>query len=73
MELFLQKQFLDSPKMYQHLKENSYWFKALNRDATLYKEFESKMKEIYKERPTDKISEVIDNIDMINGILMSLK
>ncbi len=73
MEYFLQKKFLDNPKMYTYLKENSYWIKYLNRDADVYKEFESKMKELYKERTTDKISAVIDNIDLINGVLMSLK
>ena len=73
MEYFLQKKFLDNPKLYTYLKENSYWIKYLNRDADVYKEFESKMKELYKERATDKISAVIDNIDLINGVLMSLK
>ena len=73
MQLTLQKKFLENPKMYQYLKEKSYWFKYLNRDENIYKEFESKMKELYKERPTDKISEMIDNIDLINGVLMSLK
>lgn len=73
MEYFLQKKFLDNPKLYTYLKENSYWIKYLNRDADVYKEFESKMKELYKERTTDKISAVIDNIDLINGVLMSLK
>ena len=73
MDLMLQKRFLENQKMYQYLKENSYWFKYLNRDANSYKEFETKMKELYKERLTDKISEMIDNIDLINGVLMSLK
>jgi len=73
MEINLQKQLRDNPKMYQYLKENSYWFKYLNRDANTYKEFEAKMKELYHERTTDKISDVIDNIDLINGVLMSLK
>jgi len=73
MELELQKKLLDNPKMYNYLKENSYWIKYLNRDANLYKEFESKMKELYHERPTDKISDVIDNIDLISSVLMSLK
>ena len=73
MEYFLQKKFLDNPKMYTYLKENSYWINYWNRDADVYKEFESKMKELYKERTTDKISAVIDNIDLINGVLMSLK
>ena len=73
MELFLIKNFLDNPKMYEYLKQNSLWYKALNRDASLYKEFENKMKELYHERTTDKISDVIDNIDLISSVLSSLK
>ena len=73
MELFLIKKFLDNPKMYEYLKQNSIWYKALNRDASLYKESENKMKELYHERTTDKISDVIDNIDLIESVIMSLK
>ena len=73
MELLLIKKFLDNPKMYEYLKQNSIWYKALNRDDSLYKEFENKMKELYHERTTDKISDVIDNIDLIESVIMSLK
>lgn len=73
MQLGLQKVLLDNPKMYQYLKENSYWIKHLNRDPSLYKSFENKMKELYRERPTDKISDMIDHIDLISGVLNSLK
>ena len=38
-----------------------------------YKEFENNMKELYHERATDKISEAIDNIDLISSVLSSLK
>ena len=73
MDLFLQKQLKDNPKMYQYLKENSQWFKYINRNPMLYKEFENNMKELYHERATDKISEAIDNIDLISSVLSSLK
>ncbi len=73
MDLNLQKKILETPKMYQYLKENSYWMKYLNRDPMLYKTFEGKMKELYHERTTDKISDVIDNIDLISGVLNSLR
>lgn len=73
MELELQKKLLENPKMYQYLKENSYWIKYLNRNPLLYKEFQEKMKELYHERATDKLSDAIDNIDLISGILSSLK
>lgn len=73
MNLVLQKKLLDNPKMYQYLKENSYFIKILNRDPNSYKVFEEKMKELYKERATDKISSAIDNIELVSGILSSLK
>ena len=38
-----------------------------------YKEFENNMKELYHERTTDKISKVIDNMDLISSVLSSLK
>lgn len=73
MNLILQKKLLDNPKMYQYLKENSYFIKLLNRDPNSYKNFEEKMKELYKERATDKITSAIDNIELVSGILSSLK
>lgn len=73
MELELQKKLLEHPKMYQYLKENSYWIKHLNRNPLVYKEFQEKMKELYHERPTDKLSDAIDNIDLISSVLSSLK
>ncbi len=73
MELELQKKILDTPKMYQYLKENSLWIKYLNRNPELYKEFQEKMKELYHERATDKLSDAIDNIDLISSVLSSLK
>lgn len=73
MELELQKKLIENPKMYQYLKQNSYWIKYLNRDANRYKEFESKMKELYRQRASDKISDAIDNIDLISSVLMTLK
>jgi len=73
MELELQKKLIENPKMYQYLKENSFWIKYLNRDAENYKEFTQKMKELYHERTTDKLSDAIDNIDLISSVLSSLK
>ena len=73
MELELQKELIENKKMYQHLKENSYYFKYLNRDERFYKDFTEKMKELYHERTTDKISDAIDNMDLISNVLMAFK
>ena len=73
MELSLQKKILENPKLYQHLKQNSGWIKILNRNPNTFKDFEEAMKEMYKERTTDKMDEVLDNIDLISTFLNAMK
>ncbi len=73
MQIEIQKELINDPKMFGYLKSNSHWFKYLNRDSSNYKEFVSKMKEIYKLKPTDKINNVIENIDLVSSVLNVLK
>ncbi len=60
-------------KMWDLLKLNSYWVKGLNRDSSSIKRFKEDMKVKYKLRTTDKISDAIDNIDLISNVLSALK
>ena len=60
-------------KMWDLLKENSYWLKELNRDPRNVKKYKEDMKVKYKLRTTDKISDAIDNIDLISNVLGTLK
>lgn len=60
-------------KMWELLKLNSYYVKELNRDANNVKRFKEDMKIKYKLRTTDKISDAIDNIDLISNVLNALK
>ena len=55
------------------LKYNSYWLKDLNRDPTSIKRYKENMKSKYRLRTTDKISDAIDNIDIISNVLSALK
>ncbi len=65
--------FIKSKKnYYNYLKENSYWIKQINRENDI-KTFTSFIKEKYRLRTTDKISDAIDNIDLINNVLETLK
>ena len=73
MKLELIQKIKNDKKMYDLLKLNSYWIKDLNRDPNNYKRFVSEMKIKYKLRTTDRISDAIDNIDLITGILDTLK
>ena len=60
-------------KIFDLLKSNSYWLKELNRDATNVKRYKDNMKVKYRLRTTDKISDAIDNIDIISNVLSALK
>lgn len=60
-------------KMWDLLKLNSYWIKDLNRDGNNLKKFREDMKIKYKLRTTDKISDAIDNIDLISNVISALK
>jgi len=57
----------------QFLRENSYWYKYLNRSSKYYKDFINEMKEKYKMTTTDKINKAIDSINMLSTFLDVLK
>ncbi len=73
MEPIILDKLNKDPKMNDLLKLNSYWFKDLNRNSDNYNKFVNSMKEKYHLKATDKIEEVIDNIDIISSILETLK
>ena len=73
MQIYLQMQFRENAKSYRQLKENSYYFKELNRGIIDYKKFNEDMKIKYKERVTDKINNVVENMDLISSVLDVLK
>ena len=55
------------------LRENSYWYKELNRNSNSFKYFVEDTKVKYKLTTTDKINKTIDNINMISTFLDVLK
>lgn len=73
MQLETQIKLKQEKNMYQYLKENSYWIKDLNRSQKNYERFVETMKDLYHLRTTDKISEAIDNIDLISSFLGAFK
>lgn len=73
MQLEAQMKIKNEKNMYQYLKENSYWFKNLNRNQDLTKEFFEAMKDKYHLRTTDKINDAIDNIDLVSSFLSAFK
>lgn len=73
MQMRVMLELKKDKKMWDLLKINSYWVKDLNRDSSSIKRFKEDMKVKYKLRTTDKISDAIDNIDLISNVLSALK
>jgi len=73
MQLETKMKIQNEKNMMQYLKENSFWVKELNRNSMSYVDFFQAMKELYHLRTTDKISDAIDNIDLISSFLSAFK
>ena len=73
MQLNVLLELKKDEKMWELLKDNSYWYKELNRHPESIKQYKNDMKAKYHLRPTDKISDAIDNIDLISNVLNALK
>jgi len=55
------------------LRENSYWYKHLNRDSSNFRYFVNDMKIKYKLTVEDRINKMVDNMGMIQTFLDVLK
>ena len=73
MSLDILMKINEDPIQKQFLRENSYWYKYLNRSSAYYKDFIKNMKETYKLTPTDKLNKTMDNINMFKTLLDVLK
>ena len=73
MRLFNIINFKEKQDLYNLLKLNSSFIKDLNRGTMDYKGFDNIMKTKYKKRTTDKVSSLIDNMDLVRSVLDILK
>ena len=73
MRLFNIINFKEKQDLYNLLKLNSSFIKDLNRGTMDYKVFDNIMKTKYKKRTTDKVSSLIDNMDLVSSVLDILK
>lgn len=68
------KIMLDSnPDYKRYLRSNSYWYKTLNRNPEMIDNFIDEVKEKYKLRTSDKLSDLIDKIDMVSKFINVLR
>ena len=62
----------EKPIYTKFIRENSHWYKILNRDPSSFSSFIEKVKEEYHLRPIDRINKTIDAIDMVSTIISTL-
>lgn len=60
-------------KMYDYLKQNSFYIKDLNRNPFLYTQFKEYIKDKYHLRLTDKVEGIINDIETVSDIMKVIK
>ncbi len=69
MNIETQLRIKNNPNNTKFLRENSYWYKYLNRSRYYIKDFENAMKEKYKLTTKDKMEKIVDSLDTISKVL----
>ena len=69
MNLYLQYKLKSNPNYIKFLRENSLWYKYLNRTPSYFTQFESEMKKRYKLTSKDKLDKITENIDRISQLI----
>ena len=73
MVLDLQFRIKNDERLKQFLRENSYYYKYLNRSPSYLKDVIEDMKDKYGMRPSDRINKMINNIGLMNSFLEALR
>lgn len=63
----------NNPYYTRYIREHSYWYKILNRDASAFLDFEEKVREEYGLRRIDRISKTLDTLELVEKLLTTLK
>ena len=69
MKLDVQFKIKNNYLLQKYIRENSYWYKYLNRNPGLLSEMEREMKEKY----SDKINDISEKLDLLRTFMNVLK
>lgn len=73
MTLDIQFKIKNNPYYLKYLRENSYWYKILNRNPSMFIKFEEEVKTNYQLRTSDKIKNTIEMLNLMQNVISSLK
>jgi len=73
MNLETQFKINNDPMLHKYLKENSYWYKILNRNPKMVSKMSEDMKKAYKLTFEDKIDNLNSKMNLIKGFIDAIK
>jgi hypothetical protein len=73
MNLNIQFQIKSNPNYQRYLRENSYWYKILNRNPENFNAFAEEMKKKYRLTTTDKINNVLEKFQLIQKFMSIIR
>ena len=69
MDISTQIKIKNNPYLYRYLRDNSSWYKNLNRNPNSIKQMEIEMKKLYKLNLSDRIDNFSQKIEMIRTFM----
>ena len=73
MDINTQQKIFRDDMLHRYLRENSHWYKILNRHPELINDMAQEMKDKYKLNPGDKIEKLGERLSMVESILKVLE
>lgn len=68
MRFDIQMKLKSDPLYIRFIRENSEWYKILNRNPDRFNEMVEEMRKKYQLRATDKINNFFDSVDLVTKI-----
>ncbi|MDD4036324.1 MAG: YlbE-like family protein [Bacilli bacterium] len=69
MNYNIQFKIKGDPLYQRYIRENSHWYKILNRNPERFNDFIEEIKTRYKLRPTDKLNNILDKIRLVQKFM----
>ena len=69
MNIETQIQIRRNPYLYHYLRENTAWYKILNRYPESIKNLEQEAKDYYHLNPSDKIDEISKKVELVRTFM----
>ena len=63
----------NNPMLQKYIRENSYWYKILNRNPEAIKKMTDDMKKAYKLTFEDKIDDINNKMNLVKAFMDALK